>query len=104
DSRVAETKNVTQDVSLNLKWNVNDRLALNFDLQHIDSTVDNFDNSANSKTAADVSLDLTGRRPRFELNRPTGLDVTTGGFADPVKQDHEWVKEHAEQSERQEWA
>lgn len=104
DSRVAETKNVTQDVSLNLKWNVNDRLALNFDLQHIDSTVDNFDNSANSKTAADVSLDLTGRRPRFEFNRPTGFGFTPGGFADPANYYHEWVMEHAEQSEGQEWA
>src|SRR5690606_25522640 len=53
DSRVAETKNVTQDVSLNLKWNVNDRLALNFDLQHIDSTVDNFDNSAKRVARSD---------------------------------------------------
>ncbi len=104
DTRDARTKNVTEDLSLNLRWQATDRLAFNFDLQHIDATVDNFDNSANARTAADVLLDLTGGRPRFEFNRPTGYGFTEGGFADPRNYHHEWVMEHAEQSEGEEWA
>ncbi len=103
DTRDASTKNVTEDLSLNVRWEATDRLAFNFDVQHIDSTVDNFDNSANARTASDVLLDLTGSRPRFEFNRPTGYGFTDGGFADPRNYHHEWVMEHAEQSEGEQW-
>lgn len=104
DSRVSTTKNVTEDLSLNLRWTPNDRLAFNFDIQHVDSTVDNYDNSANSKTMADVMLDLRGRRPNFEFRRPTGFGFTEGGFADPRNYFHEWTMEHMEDSEGEEWA
>ena len=104
DSRDANTLNVTEDLSLNLRWEASDRLALNFDVQHIDSTVDNFDNSANSKTAADVFLDMSGGRPQFEFRRPTGFGFTEGGFADARNYYHEWVMEHVEQSEGEAWA
>ncbi|MFL6578252.1 MAG: TonB-dependent receptor [Povalibacter sp.] len=104
DTRFGTTREVTEDLSLNLKWTVNDRVGLNFDLQHIDSNVDNFDNSSDAKTASDVYLDLTGSRPKIEFRAPTGFGFTEGGFADPRNYYHEWTMEHVEQSEGEEWA
>jgi TonB-dependent receptor len=104
DARDANTLNITEDLSLNLRWEATDRLAFNFDLQHVDATVENFDNSANAKTASDVYLDVSGGRPQFEFRAPTGFGFTEGGFADPRNYYHEWVMEHVEQGEGEEWA
>ncbi len=104
DTRASTQTNVTEDLSLNLKWAVNERLGLNFDIQKIDSTVVNFDNSANNKTATDLFLDITGDKPRFEFRRPTGYGFTAGGYADPQNYFHEWQMEHAEDSSGKETA
>jgi len=98
DTRASFQTNTTQDTSLNLKWDVNERLGLALDVQYIDSTVVNFDNSSNAKTAADVYLDLSGSKPYFEFRQPTGYRWTPGGFADPQNWYHEWEMEHAEDS------
>ena len=99
DTRFSKQENVTEDYSSNLRWNVNERLGLNFDIQHIKSTVDNFDNSTDSKTFANLDLDLTGSKPKFNILAPTGFGMTAGGFSDPANYFHEWTMEHAEQSE-----
>ena len=104
DSRFSTSHDVTDDLSLNVKWNATDRLAFSFDVQHIDSDVDNFDNSANAKTATDLYMDLTGSRPKFEFRAPTGFGFTDGGFADPRNYYHEWAMEHVEASHGEEWA
>jgi iron complex outermembrane receptor protein len=98
DTRSSKQTNITEDVSLNLRWEVNERLGLNFDIQKIESSVVNFDNSANSKTAADIHLDISGEKPRFSFTQPTGYGWTAGGFADPQNWFHEWTMEHAEDS------
>jgi iron complex outermembrane recepter protein len=98
DTRASTQTNITEDLSLNLRWDVNERLGLNFDIQKIDASVVNFDNSANSKTAADIFLDISGDKPRFEFRQPTGYGWTPGGFADPQNYFHEWQMEHAEDS------
>ena len=98
DTRASTQTNLTEDVSLNLRWDVTERLGLNFDIQKIDSSVVNFDNSANSKTAADVHLDISGGKPVFSFTQPTGYGWTPGGFSDPQNYFHEWQMEHAEDS------
>jgi len=100
DSRYSTQTNITQDYSLNLRWEATEKLGLNFDVQYIDSTVVNFDNSMNNKTYADVDLDLTGSggKPKIQFLTPTGYATTAGGFADPQNYFHEWEMEHAEDS------
>jgi TonB-dependent receptor len=98
NTRASFQTNTTEDTSLNLKWNVNERLGLSFDVQYIDSAVVNFDNSANSKTAADLYLDISGDKPYFEFRQPTGYRWTAGGFADPQNWFHENSMEHIEDS------
>ncbi|MEO8019168.1 MAG: TonB-dependent receptor [Pseudomonadota bacterium] len=104
DTRSSTQTNLTEDLSLNFKWNVNENVALNLDVQKIESTVVNFDNSANNKTGTDLWLDLTGGKPQFEFRRPTGYGFTPGGFADPQNWFHEWEMEHAEDSSGEELA
>ena len=73
DTRSSTQTNITEDLSLNLRWDVNERLGLNFDIQKIDSTVVNFDNSSNNKTAADLYLDITRRQAEVRVPQPDGL-------------------------------
>ena len=98
DTRASTQTNLTEDLSLNLKWDVNERLGLNFDIQKIESTVVNFDNSSNDKSATDLFLDISHGKPKFEFRAPTGYGFTPGGFTDPQNYFHEWEMEHAEDS------
>ena len=99
DTRSSTQTNLTEDLSLNLRWDVSERVGLNFDVQRIESTVENFDNSTTAKTATDLYLDLTGSKPYFEFRNPTGWANTPGGFADPFNYFHEWTMEHTENSD-----
>ncbi|HET9474985.1 MAG TPA: TonB-dependent receptor, partial [Steroidobacteraceae bacterium] len=107
DTRYATTENLTEDYSLNLRWDVSERVGLNFDVQWIDSTVTNYDNSTDNKTAADIHLDLEGGpggKPSFFFTQPTGYGWTEGGFSDPQNWFHEWTMEHIEDSQGEELA
>ncbi|HEX6637441.1 MAG TPA: TonB-dependent receptor [Steroidobacteraceae bacterium] len=104
DTRASTQTNLTEDYSLNLRWNVSERVGLNFDVQKIDSDVVNFDNSSDSKTAADIHLDISGGKPVFSFTQPTGYGWTDGGFADPQNYFHEWTMEHTENSHGEELA
>lgn len=107
DTRFATTENITQDYSLNLRWDVSERIGLNFDVQFIDSEVTNYDNSTDNKTAANIHLDLEGGpggKPAFSFSQPTGYGWTEGGFSDPQNWFHEWTMEHIEDSEGDELA
>jgi TonB-dependent receptor len=104
DSRYSTQTNITSDYSLNLRWEATERLALNMDVQWIDSTVVNFDNSMNSKTFTDLDLDLTGGKPKFSFAPARGWGFTPGGFSDPQNWFHEWTMEHAEDSSGTEFA
>lgn len=104
DTRFSTNHQITEDTSLNLRWTATDRLAFSLDVQYVDATVENFDNSASAKTPADVFLDLTGGKPKFEFRTPTGFGVTEGGFADPANYFHEWTMDHIEDSHGEEWA
>ena len=67
-------------------------------------TVDNFDNSANTKTAPNLDLDLRGGKPKFTVPPPTGYGITEGGFCDPQNYYHEWTMEHTERQRGDELA
>jgi iron complex outermembrane recepter protein len=98
ETRYSTQTNTTQDLSFNLRWEVNERLGLNFDIQKIWSDVVNFDNSANNKTATDLAIDISSGKPKFQFNAPTGYGFTPGGYLDPQNYFHEWSMEHAENS------
>jgi iron complex outermembrane receptor protein len=98
DTRSSRQTNTTEDLSLNLRWDVSERIGLNFDIQKIWSDVVNFDNSADNKTFTDLTLDISGGKPTFSLGQPTGFGWAAGGFSNPQNWFHEWSMEHAEDS------
>ena len=107
DTRYSTQENLTEDVSLNLRWDVSERFGLNMDVQFIDSSVTTFDNSTDNKTAANIHLDLQGGpggKPAFSFTQPTGYGWTSGGFSDPQNWFHEWTMEHTEDSQGEELA
>jgi iron complex outermembrane recepter protein len=104
DSRFSTQTNTTQDVSMNLRWEVSERIGLNFDVQKIDSEVVNFDNTTVAKTATNLELDLRSGKPKFTFHLPTGFGMTSGGFADPRNYFYENTMEHTEHSEGDELA
>lgn len=58
--RDKNTKTVTSDYSANFKYDISDNLALNFDYQHVDSSVDILDNTLWVSTYQDAFLQLNG--------------------------------------------
>ncbi|MES1200624.1 MAG: TonB-dependent receptor [Pseudomonadota bacterium] len=102
DTRFSQNDNVTKDTSINLRWTPTDRVSFNFDVQYIDSTVRNFDNSMDAKTFGNVSLDISGDHPVFSFDPGTGKSIgwamLPGGYSNPANYYHEWTMEHAEDS------
>lgn len=58
--RDKDTKTVTSDYSANFKYELTDNLALNFDYQHVDSSVDILDNTLWISTYQDAFIQLNG--------------------------------------------
>ncbi|MBC6983416.1 TonB-dependent receptor [Caulobacter sp. 17J80-11] len=98
-TRFADTRNMTEDASVNLKWNVSDRLKLNFDLQKIHSEVDSYDIEVGQYSFANLSLDATGERPRVEWLDPTNISLSPGGLSNPNNYRYNHAMDHREDSE-----
>ena len=96
------SRSVTQDASLNVKWEPTDRLHLNFDGQYVASRSKNIDDIVDIYTFSDVKVDLRGKVPQITFLTP-GFD-TSDYFADPgthffndamnnraINNGHEWA-------------
>lgn len=72
----------TEDVSFNLKWNVSDRLRLNFEAQRVTSDLKRDSVIGAMNTWADVSIDATGKTPQIQFLAPQGspADYFSSGF------------------------
>ncbi|WP_343204443.1 TonB-dependent receptor [Rhodanobacter sp. PCA2] len=75
---------VTNDYSLNVKWNVNDRLHLSADLQDTNSTYDKFYYYIRQLTMANWDVALHGNNvPSISVLSPNPNQTTAQYFADP---------------------
>jgi TonB-dependent receptor len=103
--RDKKTKNVTDDFSGNIKWDVNERLAFNFDYQHVNSKVDDLDVTIWNSTYQDAFLDLNGRGlPTVLFTPPLLTDGETylapgTNYADPINSFYRASMDHIEKSE-----
>ncbi len=69
--RDQEQKLVTDDYGFNFKWDVNDRLGLVFDYQHVSSSTDLLDNTVWGSTYQNAKLGLNGDKfPTVEFLPP----------------------------------
>jgi TonB-dependent receptor len=110
--RDVEQQYVTDDLSLNVKWYVTDDWAMNFDYQHVKSTVDNVDAGIWNSTFQDLLIDLNGTSlpdVRFTPPQPcqggpnnTCSSYFTGdhqSFTDPFNSFYRAAMDHVEESE-----
>jgi TonB-dependent receptor len=79
NSRIQQSKSMTQDVALNLKYEPTDNLHLNFDGQYVDSTAKFYDAGVSFGSYANAELDGLGTRPRIvSLQPPTNIFLSPG--------------------------
>jgi TonB-dependent receptor len=103
-SRYWKDREMTQDASLNLKWNPSDDLHFNFDAQYVDATVKNYDVGVGLSTWANIGYDATGTYPRMTFLPPTGINLSQGGLANPDNWWINYINDHLEDSKGHELA
>lgn len=103
-TRFSDSVNDTRDASFNLKWRVTDKLSASFDVQYVDAIQTNYDITADMTTMADVTWDLTGEHPVFNLSKATGFNLVTGGVANPENYRLNDLMDHITDSDGNEFA
>jgi len=103
-TRFSQNENVTQDVSLNFKWEPTDTIHANFDVQRVSSTVKNYDISTENDSFTNPTIDLTGRVPKVYFGEPTNVAMSANGFANPHNYYLGNIMDHVEDSHGHELA
>ncbi len=109
-TRYSNNLEQTSDVSFNLKWDINDKIKTNFDVQYVYATVQNYDIEVGMNTPANVYLDATGKYPKVTFDAPTNVNPSTGGSSSNNILDvadnyyYNYVMDHAENSKGKELA
>jgi iron complex outermembrane recepter protein len=103
-TRSNNNTNMTQDLSFNFKWAPTDKIRGNFDVQYIDSTVQNYDIEVGFNTYATAMIDMTGKRPTFALMDPVNVNQSPGGFTNPDNYYIHHIMDHLEDSDGNELA
>ncbi|HEX7028203.1 MAG TPA: TonB-dependent receptor [Gammaproteobacteria bacterium] len=111
-SRGVDQQFVTDDLSVNFKWDVTDEWALSFDYQHVKSTVDNYDNALWTSSYQNAFIDLNGNDlptvafiPPEVCNGPPSSTCSTyfqdgnASYADPYNSFYRSAMDHIEASE-----
>lgn len=76
-SRYQNTTNVVDDFGAHLTYKATDQLTLDFDAQHVKSTVDGFDMEIGLLGGANYFLDRSGGKPSFAFLDPSIKSVAT---------------------------
>ena len=103
-TRYADTKEQTQDVSFNFKWDVNDHIKTNFDVQYVTSTVHGYDMTADLETYQNITLNLSGKYPTMTFSSPENVSLTSGGLTDPNNYRYNDLMDHTEDDKGHELA
>jgi TonB-dependent receptor len=98
-TRSNNNSNLTEDLALNLKWEINDRMRANFDVQYIEAEVQNYDIEVSFWTYAVADVSLAGEHPTLELQNPINVNQTSGGFANANNYYIRSIMDHVEDSE-----
>jgi iron complex outermembrane receptor protein len=104
DTRYNTGTNVTEDLGFNLKWNPTDQWRFNFDVQRVEATVDNYDIGVGQQSFANIGLDASGKHPKLTLLPGTNINLSPGGLLNPNAYRYNYVQDHVEKSEGEEFA
>jgi len=108
-TRVRDEESIVNDFSFNAKFTPNDSLALNFDIQYVDATMEIEDVSVASATRAVVGMDLRGSGlPKISLHHPAYNGqadyVASAPFTDPDVNFWRNAMDHVSDNEGEEFA
>lgn len=70
-----ETRSSTEDISVDIDWEITDRLRINFEAQHIESELAQDSIIGTMSTWANIDLDLTGEVPQVQFLAPPGAEA-----------------------------
>lgn len=74
------SKSITQDQSLNIKWEPIDRLHLNFDGQYVKSKLNADDDILDTGTFSQVAIDTRGKVPSIQFVTPSSATDANGAL------------------------
>jgi TonB-dependent receptor len=95
----------TRDLSLNLKWDINDKLRSNFDVQHIEAETNNYDILVSSRSMADAQYSTTqDGTPRMALLPGSNVNYATGFLGNPHNYFIPFIQDHYEDNDAKETA
>lgn len=103
-TRYSQNENITQDVSLNFKWEPTESIHANFDIQRVSSTVTNYDISTEFDSFTNPTVDLTGNLPSLLFGSPTNVAMSSGGYSNPHNYWIGNIMDHVEDSSGHELA
>ncbi|WP_034157098.1 TonB-dependent receptor [Sphingomonas sp. ERG5] len=105
ESRNFDHSERTQDLSGNIKWDVNDRLHLNLDVQKIWAHTNNNDIlvATGSMANMDYSVDRNGT-PTVKLLPGSNVNYAAGGLANPHNYWMPFIQGHVEDNDADEFA
>ncbi len=106
-TRESDTRELIEDVSFNIQYQVTDRLDLSFDAQYIQAENENEDLSVfgGVEGGVDINASANGGNPRVGFSAPEGVGQTDEEyFTDPSNYFFRAAMDHLEESEAQEQA
>jgi iron complex outermembrane recepter protein len=103
-TRSNNNTNITEDLGFNLKWSPTDRFRASFDVQFVESTVENYDIETNFNTFADAYINLGNGLPKLEISTPSNVNFAEGGWTNPNSYYIRSIMDHVEDSEGEEFA
>lgn len=84
NSRIQKNKDMTQEISLNVKFDPTNNLHFNLDGQYVDSHTTFYDAGMGFSSFSDPQLSGLGTRPRIvSFQAPSNIDLSPGGLANP---------------------
>lgn len=99
-TRSNNNENMTQDLSFNVKWAVTDRIRTSFDIQYVDSEVNNYDIDMSFTTYSNPDVSMNGDAELWlGLTDPTNVNMSPGGFTNPNNYRIHYIMDHLEDSE-----
>ena len=104
-NRIQQNRDMTQEASLNLKYDPSNVLHFNFDGQYVDSTAKFYDSSIGFASFANPTFAGLGTHPRIvALNPPTNIFLSPGGLANPDNWRIDNLADQIQDSKGHEWA
>lgn len=105
NSRIQQNKDMTQEASLNLKYDPTNNLHLNFDGQYVDSHTTFYDAGIGFSSFTNPSLSGLGTNPRIvSLQPPTNMFLSPGGYSNPDNYAVNNLADQIQDSTGHEWA